>query len=97
MSTVHVDDAALQQLRSSLATAGEEYLADYNKLTHLVDEIKKGSIQGQVADRMVALYEEKKPTFDGVKDTIEEAKQYMGMKTSSFDTMVNDMTRKELA
>ena len=96
MALVRVDDAALQTLRNSLATAGEEYLRDYEKLTHLVDEVRKGSIQGQVADRIVALYEEKKPQFEGVKNTIEEAKNYMGMKTNQFDTMVTDMTHKEL-
>ena len=91
MPTVHIDEVALTTLRNSLSTAGEEYLASYQKFSNLMDNIKKGTITGQPADRIYELYEAKRSTFDGVARTIEEAKNYMGMKNTQFGDMVHDL------
>ena len=96
MATVHVDDEALGVLKSSLLTSGEDYKSDYKALTNIVEAIKNGSIEGQAADKLLQLYEDKKEIFQGVADTIDEAESYMGVKTNTFDNMVDELMTKDM-
>ena len=57
--TIHVDEAALADLRDALATAGEDYKSDLARLTALIQEITSGDIQGDPANDLLAKYNAK--------------------------------------
>ena len=91
MSTIHVDEAALNVLREALETAGQEYKTNLARLTSLIEEITSGDIQGDPAEDLLAKYQAKEETFAKIKDTIEEAEGYMGVQTKKFTTMITDL------
>ena len=90
--TIHVDEAALTDLRDALTTAGEEYKANLLRLTALINEITSGDIQGDPANDLLAKYNAKEATFKNIADTIDEAQEYMGIRTTDFKIMISDLS-----
>ncbi len=91
MSTIHVEEEALNVLRNALETAGQDYKTNLARLTNLIEEITSGDIQGDPAEDLLAKYQAKEETFKKVKETIEEAEGYMGMQTKKFTTMITEL------
>lgn len=89
--TIHVDEAALADLRDALSTAGEEYKSDLSRLTALIQEITSGDIQGDPANDLLAKYNAKEETFKKLANTIDEAQEYMGIQTQKFGSMISDL------
>ena len=90
MSTIHVDEAALNSLKGALGNAGEEYKRNLARLTNLIQEITAGDIQGDLANDLLAKFQAKQDTFNKITQTIEEAEGYMGMQTTKFTTLMED-------
>jgi predicted nucleic acid-binding Zn-ribbon protein len=91
MSTIHVDEAALNSLKNALETAGQEYKSNLAKLTNLIEEITSGDIQGDPANDLLAKFKAKQDTLNKITSTIEEAEEYMGLQTNKFGTMIGDL------
>ena len=91
MSTIHVDEAALNSLRNALQTAGQDYKNSLARLTNLIDEITRGDIQGDPADDLLAKFQAKEDTLKKITQTIEEAEGYMGMQGKKFGAMISDL------
>ena len=89
--TIHVDEAALADLRDALTTAGEDYKSDLARLTALIQEITSGDIQGDPANDLLQKYQAKQDTFNKLTQTIEEAEGYMGLQTTKFGNMIGDL------
>ena len=89
---IHVDEEALADLRDALADAGENYKRDLARLTALIQEITSGDIQGDPANDLLAKYNAKEDTFKRLANTIDEAQEYMGIKTQSFGSMIGDLS-----
>lgn len=91
MSTIHVDEAALNSLKNALETAGQEYKSNLARLTNLIEEITSGDIQGDPANDLLAKFQAKQDTLNKLAQTIEEAEGYMGLQTTKFGTMIGDL------
>ena len=91
MSTIHVDEAALNSLKDALQTAGQDYKNSLARLTNLIEEITSGDIQGDPATDLLNKYQAKQDTFNALTQTIEEAENYMGMQTTKFGSMIGDL------
>ena len=91
MSTIHVDEAALNTLRNALETAGESYKRNLARLTNLIEEITSGDIQGDPAQDLLTKFQAKDETFKNLANTIDEAEGYMGMQTTKFTNMIGDL------
>ena len=91
MSTIHVDEAALDTLKKALETAGQEYKQNLARLTNLINEITSGDIQGDPARDLLQKFQEKETMFNGLTETIEEAEGYMGLQTTKFGNMLGDL------
>ena len=91
MSTIHVDEAALDTLKRALETAGQEYKQNLARLTNLINEITSGDIQGDPARDLLQKFQEKETMFNGLTETIEEAEGYMGLQTTKFGNMLGDL------
>lgn len=90
--TIHVDEAALTDLRDALATAGEDYKSNLARLTALIQEITSGDIQGDPANDLLAKYNAKEETFKKLAQTIDEAQEYMGIQTQKFGSMISNLS-----
>lgn len=88
---IHVDEAALNDLKNAMQTAGEGYKKNLAKLTNLVEEITSGDIQGDPAQDLLQKFQAKEDTFKKLADTIDEAEGYMGMQTTKFTNMIGDL------
>ena len=91
MSTIHVDEAALNSLKNALETAGQEYKSNLARLTNLIEEITSGDIQGDPANDLLAKFQAKQDTLNKLAQTIEEAEGYMGLQTTNFGTLIGDL------
>jgi len=91
MSTIHVDEAALNSLKHALETAGQEYKQSLARLTNLIEEITSGDIQGDPAQDLLVKYQSKQDTFNRLLQTIEEAEEYTGLQAVKFDNMLGDL------
>ena len=91
MSTIHVDEAALNSLKNALETAGQEYKSNLARLTNLIEEITSGDIQGDPANDLLAKFQAKQDTLNKITQTIEEAEGYMGLQTTKFTGMIGDL------
>ena len=91
MSTIHVDESALNELKHALETAGQEYKLNLARLTNLIEEITSGDIQGDPANDLLAKFQAKQDTLNKIAQTIEEAEGYMGLQTTKFGTMIGDL------
>ena len=89
--TIHVDEAALADLRDALTTAGEDYKRDLARLTALIQEITSGDIQGDPANDLLAKFNAKDETFKRLASTIDEAQEYMGIQSQKFGSMISDL------
>ena len=91
MSSIHVDEAALNALKNALETAGQDYKQSLARLTSLIEEITSGDIQGDPANDLLQKYQAKQDTFNKLTQTIEEAEGYMGLQTTKFGNMIGDL------
>lgn len=91
MAQIHVDEAALNDLKNALATAGESYKNNLARLTNLINEITSGDIQGDPATDLLQKFQAKEQTFNKLAETIDEAEGYMGMQTTKFGNMIGDL------
>jgi len=91
MSTIHVDESALNALKNALETAGQDYKSSLARLTNLIDEITSGDIQGDPANDLLAKFQAKQETFNKLTETIEEAEGYMGLQTTKFGNMIGEL------
>ncbi len=88
---IHVDEAALNDLKNAMQTAGEGYKKNLARLTSLVEEITSGDIQGDPAQDLLQKFQAKEDTFKNLANTIDEAEGYMGMQTTKFTNMIGDL------
>ena len=88
---IHVDEAALNDLKNAMQTAGEGYKKNLAKLTNLVEEITSGDIQGDPAQDLLQKFQAKEDIFKKIAETIDEAEGYMGMQTTKFGNMIGDL------
>ena len=68
MSTIHVDEAALNSLKNALETAGQEYKSNLARLTNLIEEITSGDIQGDLANELSAKFQAKQEILNKITD-----------------------------
>ena len=88
---IHVDEAALSDLKNALETAGEDYKRDYARLKNLIQEITSGDIQGDPATDLLNKFQAKEDTFNNLAQTIDDAEEYMGIQKQSFTQMISDL------
>lgn len=88
---IHVDEAALNELREAVQTAGKDYKDKFARLTMLIEEITRGDIQGDPATDLLNKFEAKKDVFNGVAKTIDDAEEFMGIQSESFKSMMNNL------
>ena len=88
---IHVEEDALNELKNSLATAGEKYKEELAKLTNLIEEITRGDIQGDLADDLLEKFNSKQEDFKLLAQAVEEAQEKVGVKGTDFTTMVTNM------
>ncbi len=91
MSTIHVDEAALNSLKNALQTAGQEYKSNLARLTSLIEEITRGDIQGDPATDLLNKFRAKQDTLNNITATIEEAEEYMGLQSERFSSMIDGL------
>ena len=89
--TIHVDEAALTDLREALTTAGDDYKRNLARLTALIQEFTSGDIQGDPANDLLAKFNAKEDTFKRLANTIDEAQEYMGIQTQKFGSMISGL------
>ena len=89
---IHVDEAALSDLRNALETAGKDYQRDYTRLKNLISEITSGDIQGDPATDLLNKFQAKEETFEKISATIDDAFEYMDIQKSSFSTLISDLS-----
>jgi len=89
---IHVDEAALSDLRNALETAGKDYQRDYVRLKNLISEITSGDIQGDPANDLLNKFQAKQETFEKISTTIDDAFEYMDIQKTSFSTLISDLS-----
>ncbi len=87
---IHVNPDAVEELRSGLQSAGEEYKTNLAKLTNLIAEITNGDIEGPMATDLRDKFEEKRSDFDSLTEAINKAEEAMGIKGQDYDKMLED-------
>lgn len=90
---IQVDEEALNRLRNALLDAGESYKSNLTRLDNLMNEITSGDIEGEPANDLLTKYREKKEMFEGLRRTIEEAGQYIGIQTGKFNDMIGELSQ----
>ena len=88
---IHVEESALNDLKTAFATAGEEYKTNYNKLKNLITQVTSGDIKGDPADDLLAKFQAKEATFKELLNTIEEAEEYMGIQKTGFSNLISNL------
>lgn len=88
---IHVDEAALSDLKQALETAGEDYKSNLARLQALITEITSGDIQGDPATDLLNKFEAKREVFNKLAQTIDDAEEYMGMQKETFGKLVSDL------
>ena len=94
MPRVHVEEDALNEFKNALMTSGEEYERELARLTNLIDEITSGDIQGDAAEDLKAKFDAKKDDFNKITKVLEETKELLGMRTTDFTTMMEDIKKE---
>ena len=89
---IHVDEAALSDLKNALETAGEDFKSNYARLKSLISEITSGDIQGDPATDLLNKFQAKEDVFNKVAETIDDAEEYMGLQKQSFSQMISDLS-----
>lgn len=90
--SIHVEEEALTDLRDALAKSGEDYKSNLARLTALIEEITSGDIQGDPATDLLNKYNDKKESLNKLAETVDEAQEYMGIKTTKFGSMIGDLS-----
>lgn len=90
MSKMHVEEESLEALKTAISDAGESYKTNLAKLTNLIGEITSGDIQGDLAVELETKFEAKRETLNRLASTIDEAAEYMGIKTTKFTDMISN-------
>lgn len=93
--SIHVEERALEELKSAIVNQGESYKNNLTRLTNLINEIVKGDIQGDLANDLLNKFRDKSMIFNGLATTIDEAAEYMGVQTTKFGTLI-DQTKAEM-
>ena len=88
---IHVDEAALSDLRQALETAGEDYKSNLARLERLIGEITSGDIQGDPATDLLNKFKAKEEIFNKLAQTIDEAEEYVGIQKEAFGKLVSDL------
>lgn len=90
MPNIHVSDQGLQELKESLARAGEDYKTKLKKLQNVMSQITSGDIKGDLADDLKAKFDAKEEIFTALAQTIDDAEEYAGVKGTKFVNMIGD-------
>lgn len=91
MSTIHVEEESLNNLRAALETAGEDYKQNLTRLQNLIDEITRGDIQGDPANDLLSKFQAKQTIFKALAEEIDKAEEAMGIKTAKFTSLISDL------
>lgn len=94
MSTIHVEEESLNDLKKAISEAGESYKTNLAKLTNLIGEITSGDIQGDLAVELENKFEAKREILNGLASTIDEAAEYMGVQTTKFTDMISNTSSR---
>lgn len=89
---IQVDEESLNRLKNALMETGESYKSNLTRLDNLINEITSGDIQGEPANDLLRKYREKKEMLDGLRRTIDEAGQYIGLQTGKFNDMIGELS-----
>lgn len=89
---IHVEESALNELRTAFETAGTEYKNNYARLQNLISEITSGDIQGDPANDLLSKFQAKDETFKSLQQTIDEALEYMGAQKQAFTSLISDLS-----
>ena len=65
--TIEITKEDIEKLKNQLETAGEEFKTNYNKLTALIEQIRRGDFTGEAADLFLQKYEEKKDFLSAMR------------------------------
>ena len=87
---VHVEEAALRELKEVMKDSGDEYLNNLTRLDNIINQITRGDITGDIADEIKRKYEAKKVQFDNLKRTINEADEYLGIKRNKYEKTLSE-------
>ena len=85
--TIEITKEDIEKLKNQLETAGEEFKTNYNKLTALIEQIRRGDFTGEAADLFLQKYEEKKDFFDGINKILEDAEKYTNDVLNKYETL----------
>ncbi len=91
---IHVEESALNELKSALETAGNGYKRELARLTALIEEITSGHIQGDPAEDLLAKYKAKEDDFKSLAKAIDDAEEYAGVKGTSFTDMITELKQR---
>ncbi len=89
--TIHVEEEGLKDLGAALSEAGESYKQNVARLSNLIDEITSGDIKGNPADDLLQKYQAKAEMFKNIANSIDDAEDAMGLKTTSFGNMLSEL------
>ncbi len=88
---INVSSEELSTLEKAISEAGQNYKNCYARLTNLIEEITRGDIQGDPATDLLNKYNEKEATLTGIKNTIDEAEEYMSLQNAKFKSLIDDL------
>lgn len=88
---IHVEEAALNDLKTALENAGERYKANLIRLENLINQITRGDIKGDPADQLLAKFQAKEQMFKNLATVIDDAESFMGIQKSSFKDLMDKL------
>ncbi len=88
---VRYDVKELTDLVGQLVQAADDYSANYQKLTSLIQNITSGTMTGPVAEELKRLYEDKKTIFDGVETFVENNRELLQRKTIEGQNTIDEV------
>ncbi len=91
---IHVEPAALDELKRVLSESGENYKSNLKKLKNFISEITRGDIEGPVADALVTRFQDREADFKAIADAIDAADEKVGIKGTKYTEMVDELTEK---
>ncbi len=88
---VHVEEAALTELKNVLSGAGEGYKEVLKRLNDVINQIIEGDFQGTPADDFRTKYEAKKADLFALAEEIDKAEEFAGVKHTKFGDMISGL------
>lgn len=83
--TIHAKSEDFDTLIQQFSTASESYKNDLAKLYARIDDVTRRDVfSGATADVFIAKFDEKRPSFNGVIETIENFEDKLHIKKSVF-------------